>query len=280
MNSSIFYIINPESQWLAPYAFALVGLGFIFFFAHLILNVIQRKRDFLWYRQLLSYRRLPLSRKQHLTTFPFYNKLDARYKKQFEHRVVCFIKDKKFQHRYSTAVTDEQIVLVAAVACQLSFGRRAYLYEFLDSILFFDKPFPSPANASLHKGEYNPRAKVLAISWPDFKLGMDITTDNLHLGLHEFTHVMHLESERHTGMDSLRYHKYHQLILRHMMESDASERIKTTDFFRGYAFTNQYEFMAVLTEYFFESPQAFSLEFPELFEYLRVALLYKKEWLV
>lgn len=264
---------------MAPYAFALVLLGFVLFFAHLILNALQRKRDYLWYRQLWSYKRLPLSRKQHLQTFPFYNNLYKKYQQQFEHRVCCFIADKKFKHRYNETVSDEQIVLVAAVACQLSFGRRDYLYEFLNTILFFNEAFQSPANNSMHKGEYNPRASALAISWADFKSGMDITTDNIHLGLHEFTHVMHIESERHTGIDSYRYHKYHQLILHELMDSSLREQLSNTQFFRDYAFTNQYEFMAVLTEYFFESPRAFKAEFPQLFENLRIALLYKEEWL-
>jgi Mlc titration factor MtfA (ptsG expression regulator) len=264
---------------MAPYAFAIVSLGFLLFFAHLILNALQRKRDYLWYRQLWCYKRLPLSRKQYLQAFPFYSAPSPKYRVQFEHRVCCFIADKKFKHRYGQPVSDEQVVLVAAVACQLSFGRRDYLYAFLDTILYFDEPFQSPANNEIHKGEYNPRARALALSWADFKTGLDITTDNLHLGLHEFTHVMHIESERHTGMDSYRYHKYHQLILRELMDAKLRNRLSSTRFFRDYAFTNQYEFMAVLTEYFFESPQEFRVHFPKLFHHLKMALLFDDAWL-
>lgn len=264
---------------MAPYAFAIVGLGFLLFLIHVILGALQRSKDFLWYRQIFCFKRLSLSRKRHLETFPFFNRLTYKYKRQFEHRVCCFIADKKFEHRYKKTVSDEQIVLVAAVACQLGFGRRDYLFPFLDTILFFDEEFQSPTNSNYHKGEYNPRARALALSWKDFKLGMEITTDNIHLGLHEFTHVMHIESERYASIDAYRYHKYHQLILRKLMDDDLKSKLSTTSFFRTYAFTNQYEFMAVLAEYFFESPQEFKSYFPDLFRLLKTALLYKEEWL-
>lgn len=273
------YQVNPENQWMAPYAFAIVGLGFLLFIIHVILGALQRKNDFLWYRQVFSYKRLSLSRKRYLESFSFYNKLSLSYQRQYEHRMCCFIADKKFEHRHKKPVTDEQIVLVAAVACQLSFGRRDYLFPFLDTILFFDEEFKSPTNSEYHKGEYNPRARVLALSWVDFKQGMDVSNDNIHLGLHEFTHVMHLESERYASIDAYRYHKYHQRILHKLMDNDVKNKLTTTSFFRMYAFTNQYEFMAVLTEYFFESPHDFKTHFPELFMFLKTALLYKEEWL-
>ncbi len=151
--------------------------------------------------------------------------------------------------------------------------------EQLDTILLFDEPFESAANAHKHKGEYNPRAAVLALSWPDVIAGIGITDDNFHLALHEFTHVIHLESERSQHMDALRYHKYHQLILAALLDPALRETLEKSKFFRDYAFSNQYEFMAVLTEYFFESTQEFKSTFPQLFELMKTALLMKNEWM-
>lgn len=108
---------------------------------------------------------------------------------------------------------------------------------------------------------------------------MDITNDNLHLGLHEFTHVMHIESDRYNDADAMRYQKFHHLILHSLMQPEIRAKLDNTQFFRDYAFTNQYEFMAVLTEYFFESTSEFQSEFPDMFNYLKKALLYKEEWL-
>lgn len=44
-----------------------------------------------------------------------------------------------------------------------------------------------------------------------------------------------------------------------------------SNFFRAYAFENQYEFVAVLLEHFFESPSEFKLQFPEI--YIKVKLM-------
>lgn len=264
---------------MAPYAFAAVGIGFVLFFAHLILRKLQRSKDFVWNRQLWSYKRLPLSRKRILQTFTFYQQLSPKYQKQFEHRVAAFIKDKQFKHRHHSKVTDAQLVYTSAVACKLSFGRRSYLFPMLSTVLFFEQAFQSPTNEAMHKGEYNPRAKVLALSWEDFVRGMAVDDDNFHLGLHEFMHVMHFESERSTDIDAVRFHKYHQLILRHIMDPAVRQRLDNAAYFRDYAFTNQYEFMAVLGEYFFESPAEFQQQFPVLFAHLKKILLFKDEWM-
>lgn len=244
------------------------------------MRTTQRKYDFLWYRQFWSFKKLPKSQKAILNNYAFYNRLNAKDKRQFEHRVKSFIADKDFKHRHNHEITDEHKVLTAAVACRLTFGRRSYLFPLLNTILIFDEAFQSPTNNSRHKGEYNPRAKVLAISWQDFKEGMDITNDNLHLGLHEFTHVMHFESERFTDVDAERYEKYHKKILRELMKPHTREKVDNTRFFRDYAFTNQYEFMAVLTEYYFESNALFKQEFPVMYEHLTIALMYEERWVI
>lgn len=264
---------------MAPYAFAAVGIGFVLFFTHLILRKLQHKNDFVWNRQPFTYRKLPKAQKRILETFPFYQKLSKKYQRQFEHRTVAFIKDKDFKHRYESSVTDAQIVYPAAVAIQLSFGRANYLYGMMNTILFFEQAFQSPTNEAMHKGEYNPRAKVLALSWEDFLRGMAIDNDNLHLGLHEFMHVMHFESKHSTDVDSARFHKYEQKILRHIMQPEVREKLDHTKYFRAYAFTNEYEFLSVLTEYFFETPADFKSGFPVLFEYFKTALLFKEEWI-
>lgn len=257
----------------------MVGIFVILFLTHLILKYTQYRNDYLWYRQFWSYRKLAPAQKTVLENYAFFQNLNPKNKKEFEHRVVNFIADKDYRHRYNKPVTDEQKVLIAAVACRLTFGRRSYLFPMLNTILLFDEAFQSPSNENFHKGEYNPAAEVLALSWEDFKEGMDITNDNLHLGLHEFTHVIHIESDRYNDTDAMRYEKYHQLILHSLMQPELRAKLDDTRFFRDYAFTNQYEFMAVLTEYFFESTEEFRTEFPDIFGYMKKALLYKDEWL-
>ena len=46
------------------------------------------------------------------------------------------------------------------------------------------------------------------------------------------------------------------------------DRLIASRYFREYAYTNQFEFLAVLIEYFFETPVEFKTQFPSI--YLKV----------
>src|SRR5690606_15720152 len=99
------------------------------------------------------------------------------------------------------------------VACMLSFGRKNYLYGLVESVLIYPQEFYSTANDAYHKGEFNPRHRVLALSWKDFEHGYEITNDNLNLGIHEFMHAMQLEAKTSKDVDSSRFNKHFKNIL-------------------------------------------------------------------
>ena len=121
-------------------------------------------------------------------------------------------------------------------------------------------------------GEFNPKGKALVLSWKDFEEGYDISNDNRNLGIHEFMHAMQLEAKRGSDGDSDRFEKQFQNILKQLSKPEIKDKLIDTRYFRDYAFTNQYEFMAVMAEYFFESPKEFKKLFPELYEYSKKLL--------
>src|SRR5690606_21549614 len=60
-------------------------------------------------------KKLNRNQKQVLTAnFPFYNNLSSKQKSYFEHRVVCFIKDKDFIGRDGLVITDDILILISA----------------------------------------------------------------------------------------------------------------------------------------------------------------------
>uniref|UniRef100_UPI002608F93E zinc-dependent peptidase n=1 Tax=uncultured Dokdonia sp. TaxID=575653 RepID=UPI002608F93E len=190
----------------------------------------------------------------------------------FGHRVTNFIKEKEFVGRDHLEVTDDMVVLIAAVGCMLTFGRKHYMYAFVDYILIYPKAFYSSANDNYHKGEFNPRERALVLSWEDFEIGYRITDDNLNLGIHEFMHALQLEAKQRSDIDGLRFERQFQKILRRLTDQELKDKLDEVKYFRSYAFTNQFEFMAVLTEYFIESPKDFKLHFPQLYEYQKCLL--------
>jgi Mlc titration factor MtfA (ptsG expression regulator) len=161
------------------------------------------------------------------------------------------------------------------VGCKLSFGRRNYEYSLIEHILVYPGQFYSTENDAQHLGEFNPAKGALVLSWVDFEKGYQITNDNRNLGIHEFMHAMQMEAIQSGDLDSARFSKQFQKILHRLSHQDVKDKLDETRYFRAYAFTNQFEFMAVIAEYFLESPTDFKTHFPQLYGHTRKLLNYK-----
>ena len=59
-----------------------------------------------------------------------------------------------------------------------------------------------------------------------------------------------------------------------LLNDEIRQRLQDTKYFRKYAFTNRFEFLAVLVEYFIESPIVFKQKFPEFYSKIREMLNY------
>ncbi len=267
---------DENIAWLAPYAYGIVALGFLLFLFRVFENFYAEHFGRPLVRQYFSYRKLPRNQLRILETeFPFYRKLNRKHRRQFQHRVASFIKDKEFIPREDLVLTDRMKVLIAAVGCMLSFGRKNYTYSLIHFILIYPEEFFSNINQTYHKGELNPGGRALVLSWKDFEAGLEDGHDNINLGIHEFMHAMQLEAKRGGDTDSARFQVQFQKILKRLTHQEVKDRLDETRYFREYAFTNEYEFMAVLSEYFMESPGTFKANFPELYDHTRMLLNFK-----
>ncbi|MEC3907104.1 zinc-dependent peptidase [Tamlana sp. 2201CG12-4] len=221
-----------------------------------------------WYTHFYFFRRkLSKPQKRILEqNFAFYNRLNKKYKGYFEHRVASFMKDKDFIGRGGFTVTDEVKILISATAVMLTFGFRDYYIGIISKIVIYPEVFYSNINRAHHKGEFNPKLKALVLSWDDFKTGLAIDNDNLNLGIHEFTHAIHLNSMKERDISSTIFNdSFKQLTELLQSKPDLRERLIQSDYFRKYAFTNQFEFLAVIMETFIETPQEFKVNFPEIY---------------
>ena len=205
-------------------------------------------------------------RKILITQFRFYNKLSKREKRFFEHRVARFIYDKEFLGRKGVEVSNEMEILISATAVMLTFGYRNYYIRSIERIIIYPEAFYSQTNDYYHKGEYNPKLKTLVLSWSDFLEGYDITNDNRNLGIHEFAHALHANSitERHIGA-TIFGDSFKEITNLLASEAGLRQRMLDSQYFRDYAYTNQFEFLAVIIETFIETPDEFKSQFPELY---------------
>lgn len=198
--------------------------------------------------------------------FSFYNKLTAKEKKRFQHRVSVFINNKQFVGRQDLELTTDMYVLISATAVMLTFGFRKYLIDLIDVIIVYPEAFYSTTNETHHKGEFNPKLKSLVISWQHFKEGYDIENDNLNLGVHEFAHAIHLSSFNNEDISAIIFNESFQELTSYLSKNESLRlRLIESKYFREYAYTNQYEFIAVIIENFIETPKQFKAQFPQLY---------------
>jgi len=198
--------------------------------------------------------------------FSFYKNLTDKEKKYFEHRVSLFIKDKDFIGRDRNRITDEMKVLISATAVMLTFGFRDFYIGVISKIVIYPSKFYSNTNKAYHKGEFNPKLKALVLSWEDFMDGFDNESDNLNLGIHEFTHAIHINSMKERDVSSTIFSDSFKEISTMLETSETlRNKLKESDYFRKYAFTNQFEFIAVIIENFIETPQEFKSHFPKIY---------------
>ncbi len=201
--------------------------------------------------------------------FHFYKNLSDKRKTYFEHRVSTFLTKYKFAGYEISVENDEVKMIVAGTYVMLTFGMRQYLTTVFDKIIIYPNIYYSKVNEAYHKGEFNPHMKAIVFSWADFLSGHQITNNNINLGLHEFTHALHISSKKRQYSSDVIFVDEFNSILDYLQDDDFRKKMLNDSYFRDYAYENQFEFLAVLLEHFFETPDDFKRFYPELFEHVK-----------
>ena len=255
----------------------LVAFGFVvinYGFKMVEMIYVMRKKKPLYLHKYLRLRKLTQKQQSILRQyFSFYNKLTKQQQCYFEHRLALFIKDKDFIGREGLVITDEVKVLVSATAIMLTFGFRDFYIGLLDKIIVYPGSFYSKINKDYHKGEFNPKLGVIVLSWEDFKEGYNEAHDNLNLGIHEFTHAIHLNGMKARDVSSNIFQDGFKELMHLLSDNERmKKKLKDSEYFREYAYTNQYEFLAVIIETFIESSVEFRSQFPEIYNKVKQML--------
>ncbi|MDX8554264.1 zinc-dependent peptidase [Tenacibaculum sp. 1B UA] len=223
-------------------------------------------------------KKLPKKKKEFLVeNIAFYQRLNEKQKVYFEHRLTKFIRTYDFIERDDFELTPEAKVLIATSYVKLTFGMRRYLTATFDKIIVYPTSFYSTITKQYHKGEFNPRLKSIVFSWEDFLLGDIVLNDNINLGIHEFSHALTFHGRKSKDVSSRIYYRLFGEITSFMNDKANIERIKTSGYFRPYALTNKLEFVAVIMEHFFETPEDLQQQFPQLYNKIQLMLNYSIE---
>lgn len=151
------------------------------------------------------------------------------------------------------------------MAVTLTFGMRKYLFSRVETIIIYPKSYYSTVLKQFHKGEANPKLNLVVFSWLDFVEGIKDEDDNLNLALHEFSHALYFGFLDEQSYSAINFRNYFNEILNYLKDANNRKTLLDSNYLRSYAFENKYEFLAVLIEHFFETPEIFQKELPDIF---------------
>jgi Mlc titration factor MtfA (ptsG expression regulator) len=221
--------------------------------------------------------------------FPLFLRLSEEGRSELLGHVQVFLAEKKFEGCGGLEVTDEIRVTIAAQACLLLLHREPHYYPRLVSILVYPHAYVAQTTERLPggvvmKGESGRLGEswvddVVVLAWDAVRSGASDANDGHNVVLHEFAHQLDQEDGTSNGAPILERRSQYVAWARILGEEFAALREKAE---RGvpsdidpYGATNPAEFFAVVSEAFFERPEALRRKHPALFDELQ--LFYRQD---
>ncbi len=212
---------------------------------------------------------LPLARAHRdwlKTNVPFYNRLSPDGKRRFESRVRRFLDEHRFEGVAGQPVTDALRVAVAAGDATLLHARPDFRISNRHTVLLYpdafdegydDTPGGQFDGMAHQQGAVLFTAPSVETAWP--------SEDGYNVVLHELAHLLDFDNGIAEGSPSLVAPECHDAWVALVRRRCRSVKVGRS-ILRSYAGTNEAEFFACATEFFFERPDPLSLRHPELFE--------------
>lgn len=203
----------------------------------------------------------------------FYRALESEEKNRFAARVDDFLRAIRI-HGVQIELEDVDRVMVGASAVIPSFGFREWSYNNLTDVLLYEgafdqQHFAGPDSRQNVLGMVGSGAMegVMILSRPDLRSGFDAVHSTANTGVHEFVHLIDKADGAVDGIpEALLGHSVDAWT--HLVHAYLHAlRSGHTDINR-YASTNEAEFLAVVSEYFFKRPDLMETRHPDLYAML------------
>ncbi len=207
----------------------------------------------------------------------YYEQLPEDEREQFEKRVHLFLNEKKITG-VDVEADEYTKVLVAASAVIPAFAFDDYNYPMIREVLLYSNHFD---DSFLHPNREKktdrisgmvgsgPLNQVVMLSKPDLINGFQSKKRHHNVGIHEFTHLLDKTDGAVDGIpEHLMDRKFITPWIEEMHKEVRKIRSGSSDI-SPYALTNDAEFLAVASEYFFVAPSEFKKKHPELLAYLQ-----------
>ncbi|WP_240336894.1 M90 family metallopeptidase [Rufibacter psychrotolerans] len=205
----------------------------------------------------------------------FYHTLKTEEEKhRFEKMVQLFLSEKRITG-IEVAIDDTTKVLVAASAIIPIFGIQDWEYQNLGEVLVFPgslERFKHEDSEAVSEvlGRVNPfqNDHYVTLSKPALERGFNDMADRQNVGIHEFAHLLDQADGEIDGTPAAYLPDELVKPWQELVDRKIKQIRKGESDINPYAATNEAEFFAVSTEYFFEKPGQLAERHPRLYNLL------------
>jgi MtfA peptidase len=204
---------------------------------------------------------------------PFYQQLNASRQKSFENRLQQFLNGVKITG-VKTVVEDIDRVLVAASAIIPIFNFDGWRYVNLHEVLLYPDSFNHDFEQQgagrdilgmVGSGAMN---NIMILSQFELRQAFSNKTGKNNTAIHEFVHLVDKTDGSIDGVPAFILDKQYILPWLQRMREEIDLIKKDQSDIDAYGASNESEFFAVVSEYFFERPELLKEKHPELYELL------------
>lgn len=199
----------------------------------------------------------------------FYNRLSRSKKTEFERRVHIFLLNVKMVG-VDTEVTHLDKILVASGAIIPIFGFSNWHYVNLKEVRLYKDKFPIPGTDNMARGlvGWGAMEGKMFLSIKAVREGFYDQNDQKNVAVHEFIHVLDKQDGKMDGVLDQVMNEVDIMPWLHIINQKMNEIGEGQSSIRDYGAANNAEFLAVVSEFFFESPEKMISEHPALYSAL------------
>lgn len=203
----------------------------------------------------------------------FYNELDEAGKILFEQRMQLFLSRVRITG-IKTTVEDMDKVLIAASAIIPIFGFPGWEYMNLNEVLLYPGAFNETFDlegsdrSTIGLVGTGPYQNVMILSKRQLREGFENDGGKDNTAIHEFVHLVDKTDGAVDGIPEIIMAKQYIVPWLNLMQKEMKQILEERSDINPYGATNQAEFFAVVSEYFFKRPDLLQTNHPELYKLL------------
>lgn len=195
----------------------------------------------------------------------YYKNLSEVNKQTFQIRTLLFVFTTNFNSEAGFLLTNEMKIIISSAFVQITFGLTVNTLNKFNTVFITPRSYSYKNKKELFDGDVNLYTKRVNMSWPAIERGFKIPDDALNVCIHEFGHCLIFENSVSSYFSRVFKERDFENWKKQATLKFQELRSKENKVLRAYAGTNLIELFSVSLEAFFEQPEYFAANEPELY---------------